>query len=202
MNGKRDNIYIYLWEEFNTVYIGRTVNPKGRHYQHKHRETESTYKFSSEHHVEHPKMIIIENDLTLEEGVEREKYWIEKYKENSQYYVLNKSKGGQLGKLSNLSDEERKTKKIEYYKKNREKILNYLKDYNKKYYQKNKKEKISYQKEYNKKSKERIKKYMKEYVESHKKEKKEYDKIYSKKWYEKNKKKKLEYMKQKNNAKL
>ena len=70
----RDNIYIYLWEEFNTVYVGRTVNPKGRHYQHKHRESEKTYQFSSEHHVEHPKMIIIESDLSLGEGIEREKY--------------------------------------------------------------------------------------------------------------------------------
>ena len=83
MEGKFDSIYIYLWEEFNTVYVGRTINPKGRHYQHKHRETELTYKFSSEHHVEHPKMIIIENDLTIEEGVEREKYWINEYRENT-----------------------------------------------------------------------------------------------------------------------
>ena len=76
MANKRDNIYIYLWEEFNTIYVGRTINPKSRHYQHRHIVTESTYKFSSEHHVEHPKMIIIENDLSVEEGIEREKYWI------------------------------------------------------------------------------------------------------------------------------
>lgn len=28
MSNKKDNIYVYLWEEFNTVYIGRTVNLK------------------------------------------------------------------------------------------------------------------------------------------------------------------------------
>ena len=97
MNGKRDNIYIYLWEGFNTIYIGRTVNPKSRHQAHRTRETESTYKFSSEHGVEHPKMIIIESDLSVEEGVEREKYWINEYRENSPYNVLNKTKGGEVG---------------------------------------------------------------------------------------------------------
>ena len=43
MKENRDNIYIYLWEEFNTIYIGRTVNPKGRHYAHKTRESERTF---------------------------------------------------------------------------------------------------------------------------------------------------------------
>ncbi len=96
---RRDNIYIYLWEEFNTVYIGRTVNPKGRHYAHKHRETEPTYKFSSEHHVEHPKMIIIESDLAIEEGVEREKYWINYYS-GTDYNVLNTLKSGGTSNLN------------------------------------------------------------------------------------------------------
>lgn len=94
---KKDNIYIYLWEDFNTVYIGRTIRPKSRHYQHRHKITDTTYKFSSEHHVEHPKMIIIENDLTVEEGIEREKYWIEYYRNETQYNVLNKTKGGETG---------------------------------------------------------------------------------------------------------
>ncbi len=97
INERKDNIYVYLWDEFNTIYIGRTINPKSRHQAHKTRATEATYKFSSEHHVEHPKMIIIENDLTIEEGIEREKYWINEYRENSPYEVLNKTKGGETG---------------------------------------------------------------------------------------------------------
>jgi len=129
MKKNRDSIYIYLWEEFNTVYIGRTVNPKGRHYQHKSRESESTYKFSSEHHVEHPKMIIIENDLTIEEGIEREKYWINYYKTNNEYVVLNKSRGGQIGgqlKPLSLTDEEKKERarqyKEKYYNEHKEEL--------------------------------------------------------------------------------
>jgi hypothetical protein len=180
MEGKKDNIYVYLWEEFNTVYIGRTKNPKSRHYAHKHRETEKTYQFSSKHHVEHPKMIIIENDLTIEEGVEREKYWIDHYRNKTNYNVLNIRVGGQVGNQHRVyTDEEMKEHKRKYYQENKEK----RKEYQKKYYSENK-EKI------------------KEYFDINKISKKEYDKIYSKKWYEKNKKKKLEYMKQKNNAKL
>jgi hypothetical protein len=148
MKENRDNIYIYLWEEFNTVYIGRTVNPKGRHYQHKHRESERTYQFSSEHHVEHPKMIIIENDLSIEDGVEREKYWINYYRNESGYDVLNKSRGGQIGgqlKPLALTDEEKKERskqyKREYNKVHREerKLYNAShKEQRKIYYDKNK----------------------------------------------------------------
>ena len=148
MKENRDNIYIYLWEEFNTVYIGRTVNPKGRHYQHKHRESERTYQFSSKHHVEHPKMIIIENDLSIEDGVEREKYWINYYRNESGYDVLNKSRGGQIGgqlKPLALTDEEKKERskqyKREYNKVHREerKLYNAShKEQRKIYYDKNK----------------------------------------------------------------
>lgn len=144
----RDNIYIYIWEEFNTVYIGRTVNPKGRHYQHKHRESEKTYQFSRENHIEHPKMIIIENDLSLEEGIEREKYWINYYREESSYNVLNKSCGGQVGgqlmPLALTEDEKRERSrlyKLEYNKTHKEerKLYNAShKEQRKKYYDKNK----------------------------------------------------------------
>jgi predicted GIY-YIG superfamily endonuclease len=116
MENKTDNIYIYLWEEFNTIYVGRTKNPKSRHYQHRHLESESTYQFSSEHHVEHPKMIIIENNLTLEEGTEREIYWINYYVNNSSYNVLNKSRGGQTGRVKVYTDVELKKRRREQVK--------------------------------------------------------------------------------------
>ena len=182
MDNRKDNIYIYLWEEFNTVYIGRTINPKSRHQAHRTRETEPTYKFSSEHHVEHPKMIIIENDLTVEEGIEREKYWINYYKESSAYNVLNKSKGGEIGKVSGvkLTDEERKEKKREnarkHYHNNREASL--LK--NRLYCEKHKEERDTYFKEYNVTHKTERDKYFKEYREKHREELKERMRLYRK----------------------
>lgn len=204
MDKKRDNIYIYLWEEFNTVYVGRTVNPKGRHYQHKHREKERTYKFSSEHHVEHPKMIIIENNLSIEEGVEREKYWINYYKNESNYDVLNKSKGGQVGHEKIYTDEElkehqkeyreknkenRKIKKKEYYQRNKEKIIEKQKKYynnnkekilekNRNYYQENKEAKKEKQKLYTINNKEKIRERQKKYYDLHKEDIENYRKKY------------------------
>lgn len=187
MDKKVDNIYIYLWEEFNTVYIGRTINPKSRHYTHKHRETEKTYKFSSEHHVEHPKMIIIENDLTIEEGIEREKYWISYYKNNTNYDVLNKYEGGQKGRQKNkLSDEEReKRRKMslkkymeKYTKVNKEKLIEYRKAYyqqNKEKFYENRKDKVKeYQNKYYRENQDKIKKYREEHSEKMKKYRKEY----------------------------
>lgn len=188
MKENRDNIYIYLWEEFNTVYIGRTVNPKGRHYQHKHRESERTYQFSSEHHVEHPKMIIIENDLSIEDGVEREKYWINYYRNESGYYVLNKSRGGQIGgqlKPLALTDEEKK-----------ERSKQYKREYNKVHKEERKIYNASHREQrriYYEKNKEKIKEAQKRYYEEHKNEmlkkrniNKEYLREYWKEYKEKN----------------
>ena len=177
MEQKLDNIYIYLWEELNTVYVGRTINPKSRHYQHKHTKTDTTYKFCSEHGVEHPKMIIIENDLTVEKGIEREKYWIKEYRENSPYNVLNKTKGGEIsfkrGKHL-YTEEELKQHKKEYYEKNKEWLL----AIQRKYYHSHKKEikekRKDYFKEYNDSHKEKYKKYREENNEKIKSYKKEY----------------------------
>ena len=164
MNERRDNIYIYLWEEFNTIYVGRTVNPKSRHYTHKHRETEKTYKFSSEHHVEHPKMVIIENDLTIDEGVEREKYKLteeEKKQRQKEYYQNNK--------------EEIKQRRKEYYQKNKKKITSYreihqeeIKIQKKEYFQKHKEEIYNQRKRYKEEHKEEIKQRRKEYYQKYK----------------------------------
>ena len=168
MEGKFDNIYVYLWEEFNTVYVGRTINPRGRHYQHKHRETEETYKFSSEHHVEHPKMIIIENGLSVEEGVEREKYWINEYRENSPYNVLNKTSGGEKGNINKvfLTEEERREKKKIWYETHKIEIRIKQKEYA----EKHKDEIAKYQKKYRQEHKEKIDSRLKKYQQEHKDE--------------------------------
>ena len=189
MEKKVDNIYIYLWEELNTIYVGRTKNPKKRHYQHKTRECDKTYKFSSEHHIEHPPMIILENDLTIEEGVEREKYWIEYYR-NSSYNVLNKSCGGQKGRQAQCKIPFGKT----YYQLHREERIEYQKKYRKshnkektdkihkpktkeelllqrkKYYQSNRESILIKKKKYREEHKEDILAIKRKYRESHKEE--------------------------------
>ena len=128
---RKDFIYVYIWEELNTIYIGRTIDPKRRHRQHRSKEKEKTYQFSSKYGIEHPPMIILEENLSIEKGVEREKYWIEYYKENKQYKVLNKSNGGELGSLGESNEEKRKKYLKEYYQKNKEKYIERGKKYRK-----------------------------------------------------------------------
>lgn len=175
MKEKNDNVYIYLWEDLNTIYIGRTKNPKVRHWAHKNRNTEKTYKFSMEHGVEHPKMIIIENNLSTKNGAEREKYWIKYYREKTTYFVLNKTCGGQIGRKSVYSKEEIKQHKKEYYENNKEKFKNV----NKKNYEK-------YKNDSNYKNTRNIRSL--EYRKKHAKEIKEYQKKY---YAEKNIQKKI-----------
>lgn len=200
---RRDNIYIYLWEELNTIYIGRTVNPKSRHYQHRHIPTEKTYKFSSEHGVEHPKMVIIENNLTIEEGVEREKYWINEYREKSPFNVLNKLKGGQVGKLSQLTEEERENRRKLWYSLHKDDMLRWAREYynrnkekcnekNRKYKKKHKEKIKEYRKNWYEEHKDKEKNYQKKYYNEHKEELKETLKQYRKNYYENNKNKILE----------
>lgn len=210
MEEKKDNIYIYLWEELNTIYIGRTVNPKGRHYQHKTRESERTYKFSAENHVEHPKMIIIENDLSIDEGIEKEKYWIEYYKNNTTYNVLNKSYGGQIGgqlKPLTLTEEEIKERRKLYKKTYNENHKEEIKLQRKKYYEKHKEILKEKAKKYNVTHKEEKKlKYYENHEENKAKNRLAFKKHYQKhlkemkekyrERYKLHKKEKLEYFKQ------
>ena len=188
-----------MWEELKTVYIGRTINPKSRHYTHRHRETEKTYQFSVEHQVEHPKMVIIESGLTIEEGIQREKYWIDHYKEGGIYNVLNKTIGGQRGRqISFLTDEEKKQRRKEYYQTNKERIDAYNKKYRKEHIEEVRKRERKYSsKKYiklnkPKKTKEEINEYRKKYKEEHKEELK----LKRKEYYQNNKEKISSYRKQ------
>ena len=206
MNERKDNIYIYLWEELNTVYIGRTIDPKRRHRQHKNRERERTYQFSSKYGIEHPPMIILEENLSINNGVEREKYWIKYYKENKQYIVLNKSNGGELGSLGDSNEEKRKEYLREYYRNNKEKYIESGRKYRQNHLEKiRERNRIRYYKKHLKHdplTEEEKKKKQKEYYEKNKNRIKERyqknkDKIkdYQKEYREKNAEKYKEYKK-------
>lgn len=121
-------------------------------------------------------MIIIENDLTVEEGIEREKYWINYYRENSQYNVLNKTNGGEKGNVYKifLTEEERKEKVKSYREAHKEEMR-------------------LYKKKYREEHKEEIRAALKEYHEAHKQE----HNIKSRKYYETNRKEILTKQKEK-----
>lgn len=98
--GKIDSVYSYEFTEFNSVYIGRTLikQQKTRDYQHIfYKDTVSD--FAKEKNVPVPPMKILEIDLTLDEGCQKEEEWVERYKLEG-WNILNKVKAGSIGGLA------------------------------------------------------------------------------------------------------
>ncbi len=95
--GKIDSVYVYEFIEQNSVYVGRTLmrNQKLRDYQHLFGD-DSVSRFAKSNNVSMPKMKILEENLTLKEGCEREGYWVEKYKSEG-WTILNIAKTGSIG---------------------------------------------------------------------------------------------------------
>lgn len=96
---KVDSVYKYYFETENAVYIGRTVYKALRDRQHRTTLNDSVYKFAKKHNIEIPKMEIIEDNLTVLEGIEREKYWGQYYKDNG-YTIINKASFGSIGPMA------------------------------------------------------------------------------------------------------
>ena len=98
-----DNVYLYFFEKYNAVYIGRTINTKRRDREHIFNTSNDTVaKFAFAHDCPVPPMIILEEKLSLEQGQGREDYW-RNYYERQGYYVLNKAKTGiGIGSIGNI----------------------------------------------------------------------------------------------------
>lgn len=95
LTDKNDSVYKYYWEETNAIYIGRTLisQQKDRINNHRTSEKDTVFKYAKENGLEVPQMEIIEENITPIEGLEREDYWVNYYKEKG-YNVLNKAKTG------------------------------------------------------------------------------------------------------------
>jgi recombinational DNA repair protein RecT len=90
---KIDCVYKYYWEETNSIYIGRTIEREERHKKHTIQKNDTVFRYAKENGLEVPQMEIIEENLTVKEGLEREDYWVNYYKERG-YNVLNIAKTG------------------------------------------------------------------------------------------------------------
>lgn len=96
---KIDSIYGYFFPN-NTVYIGRTLNPRNRDKDHRQpKKNDSVFKYAKEQNIEIPQMTIIEEGITVEEGKKLEQKWIDYYK-NKNFNVLNKQRGGGIGSIT------------------------------------------------------------------------------------------------------
>ena len=90
---RRDNVYAYLFIEQKSVYVGRTINLQERDASHRTNNRSAVFKFATQCNVTIPDMTILESNITLTEGLEKEDYYCNKYKEDG-WNLLNVAKTG------------------------------------------------------------------------------------------------------------
>ena len=95
---KNDHIYSYEFTDLKSVYVGRTVEPLRRDYDHRTRK-DTVSSFTKEHNIPIPKMKILEEGITVKEGKVKEGIWKDKY-EKEGWIILNKVKTGGVGSFA------------------------------------------------------------------------------------------------------
>ena len=98
---KIDSVYVYIFKETKAAYVGRTLIRRQKKRDNEHifnQYSDNVARYAKKHHIPVPKMTILESNLTLKEGLEREDYW-RKWYEQQGYMMLNKSATG-IGKGS------------------------------------------------------------------------------------------------------
>ena len=104
-DAKVDSVYCYEFAEHKAAYVGRTLMYRQhiRDIEHGNYEKDAVYKFAHKHNCDIPKMQIIEENLTIQQGREHEDYWRKHY-EALGYVMLNKAvtgaKSGSVGALA------------------------------------------------------------------------------------------------------
>ena len=98
---KVDCVYAYEFKEYNAVYIGRTLRRrlKDRDKEHLYTDTDAVYLFARKHNISIPEIIVLEDNLTLAEGVEKEGYYLEDYRKRG-WETLNRAKTGGIGLIA------------------------------------------------------------------------------------------------------
>lgn len=96
---KIDCVYSYEFVDQNAVYVGRTLMKTKKRRDRDHVfQLDSVSAFAKENDIAVPEMKILERDLTIKEGAEREGWWIEKYRSDG-WRILNRTKAGSIGML-------------------------------------------------------------------------------------------------------
>ena len=100
VDGNIDCVYAYFFEEEHTVYVGRTLTKRKtqRDVEHIFRN-DAVSAYAKEHGIPVPPMTILEDHLKLKDGVAKEGYWVEYYREQG-WTILNKAKTGGLGLIA------------------------------------------------------------------------------------------------------
>ena len=95
-----DCVYAYEFEDYLSVYVGRTLVRRipERDREHLFTDTDAVYLFAKEKGVAVPDMKILETDLTLADGVRKEGEYLERYRKDG-WKLLNRTKTGGIGLL-------------------------------------------------------------------------------------------------------
>ena len=98
---KIDLVYSYEFAEQKYVYIGRTLMRRkvARDWEHIFEKNDAVSCFAKQNGISVPEMKVLESDLTIKEGVEKESFYIEKYKSEG-WILLNKAKAGSIGTIA------------------------------------------------------------------------------------------------------
>ena len=103
---KIDSVYVYVFEETKFAYVGRTLIRRQKKRDREHifnQENDNVARYAKKMNVPVPPMTILETNLTLEEGLDREDYWRNWY-EKQGYTMLNRLATGigkgSLGRIS------------------------------------------------------------------------------------------------------
>ncbi len=98
---KIDCVYVYIFEDTKAAYVGRTLMRRQKKRDREHLfnlDNDNVARYAKKHKVPVPPMKILESNLTLEEGLDREDYWRKWYGQQG-YTMLNRLATG-IGKGS------------------------------------------------------------------------------------------------------
>ena len=104
-DAKVDSVYCYVFQEQKAAYVGRTLMYRQhfRDLEHIYYDSDVVHKFANKNNCAIPPMQIIEENLTIQQGREREDYW-RQYYESTGFFMLNKAatgiKSGSIGALA------------------------------------------------------------------------------------------------------
>lgn len=97
---------MYVFEDTKTAYVGRTLIRRQKNRDKEHifnHENDNVARYAKKMHIPVPPMQILESNLTLKEGLDRENYW-RKWYEQQGYTMLNRlATGIGKGSLGGLS---------------------------------------------------------------------------------------------------
>ncbi len=101
VEGHIDCVYAYEFKDLNAVYVGRTLERRARERDKEHLFTDkdAVFLFAKEKGIPVPKMKILEDGLTLAEGVKKEGDYLDCYRKDG-WVILNRTKTGGIGKIA------------------------------------------------------------------------------------------------------